>query len=461
MRQNSRFLLLTLLCLWLGIAWAGPQEVILYTHIQGGKAVYAGQLGEVTRKALDSLQKFQVKAVHPLPAANLKDVTTLLDRAAADQIPWVADLRLTFDDKKKRVQMSLDLYESGKRLRNVRIAKTYKARNIKSLMAKMEYELPLALKSHFLELGKVIKKEKRLVYFDLGESAGTRPGMLYKIYREQDEITDDDGNSYGRLERTTGIVRVTRVTGVYATAEILVGALSIRPGDYVKAMPGRQTAYEPRILSVLENQMAINIGKDYGVEEGSYYAVYKDIKPINDEDAFRIPVGFIKIDEVFDDYATGELELSPSYDLARFTIREGDPISEVASPKKDNLALQQALTNVNGDAGKKLLLLTYTKHSQSNVNIAYRLRGGYSGGSPYLATGVMHSLAHSPYFYAGVDFVAVSGMPINLFISADLETPLSRDLKLTMESGYTLGATNAAYNGINTSIGVRYGFDLF
>jgi len=72
MRQNSRFLLLTLLCLWLGIAWAGPQEVILYTHIQGGKAVYAGQLGEVTRKALDSLQKFQVKAVHPLPAANLK-----------------------------------------------------------------------------------------------------------------------------------------------------------------------------------------------------------------------------------------------------------------------------------------------------------------------------------------------------------------------------------------------------
>ncbi len=455
MSPRPHFLVI-FLALLLPLTAQAAHSIVLYSHSEGGQAAYAGQLAEVTRKALDSLERFQVQDVRPLPAEARNNVTLLLDQASAEGIPWVADLRVIFD-KKKRAHMTLDLYESDKALRNVRITKTYKAKNFKALLAKMEYELPRALKGHFLELGRVIKKERRMIYFDLGETAGTRPDELYVVYREEGEITDDEGNSYGRLERTTGIVRVTRVTGVYATAEILVGELSIRTGDHIKRMENQDRAYEPRILSVLENRVAINIGKRYGVEEGSYYAVHKDIKAINDEAAFRQPIGFIRINEVFDDYATGELELSPAYDLARYILKEGDRISEVSSPKKDSLALQQILFNVNG-VSRKMLLATFIKHSASNVNIAYRLRGGYNGGA-YLATGVMHSLGHSPNFYAGVDFAALSGMPINLFISADLKTPFARDLKLTMESGYTLGANDTGYNGINTSIGVRYGFD--
>lgn len=440
-------------------AYAAPEEVIVYATVEGNYSAYGGQLMGIIQKGIDDLERFNVNSVAIKPDS-LKDINELLNDTRKRGLRWVADFSIVFD-KKNRATAILDVYDARKSVRTVRINKDYKVKNIKALLSQMEYEIPKALKNHFLELGRIIKKERRLVYFDLGETAEVKVGDVFRVYREGAEITDESGNSFGRLEKTAGVVRVTNVTSVYSSAAIVVGALSIEPGDSVKKMKDNEISYDASILSVLENQVAISIGKNYGVEEGAHYAVYKDIKPINDKESFKHPIGFIKINEVYDNFATGELEISSSFDLAKFTIKAGDKVQEAESPKKDTLALSQHITNISEDEGKKLLLLTFQKSSMSNVNIAYRMRGGYKASDIFFSTGAMHSLGHSPYFFAGVDFIALSGLPINLFFSADINTPFSKSVKLNLESGYTLGATDELYNGINTSVGVKFSFNIF
>ena len=48
-----------------------------------------------------------------------------------------------------------------------------------------------------------------------------------------------------------------------------------------------------------------------------------------------------------------------------------------------------------------------------------------------------------------------------MFVSVDVDTPISKGIKLNLETGYTVAAALEKYNGLNASIGLKYGFDLF
>jgi hypothetical protein len=125
-------------------------------------------------------------------------------------------------------------------------------------------------------------------------------------------------------------------------------------------------------------------------------------------------------------------------------------------------SVNQLLTNIAGSEQAKLTYVAYQRDSASNVDLVYRMRGGYGSGTTLFAGGVMHSLQHSSHFFAGLDVLYVANASaVNFFISADVDTPLSKNLKLNMETGYILAHSTDTYNGINMSFGLKYGFGLF
>lgn len=438
---------------------AAEQEVIVYSDIKGQYSDFAPDFRALTEKAIDNLSHFKTvpKTRNFLPTR--APIADRLKAAVKEKVWWLAEVTLTTE--KNKAMLSFAIYNTINGESTFRWSEEYKVKSIKSLLAQLEYNMPIQLKTRFFELGRVIKKEKRHVYFDLGDTAGIKPGDLYQAYRQGDEIEDEDGNSYGYLEVPTGVVKIVSVTSIYSVAEIVVGQLAIEPDDFVRPIVnGKEENYKTEILSVLENQVAINIGKSVGVKEGSYYAIYRDIKKINNDEAFRLPVGHIKVNEIFDDFSKGELSISETYDLAKYTIQKGDRIVEVESPRKNMWSINQVMTNVNSDTTAHVPYLAYQRDSVVNVQLAYRLKAGY-GDDLYFAAGVMQSLKHSSHVFAGIDLIYLGGTALNMFVSVDIDTPLSNNLKLNLESGYTVSAKQEKYGGINTSVGLKYGFDLF
>ncbi|MDH5258645.1 MAG: hypothetical protein OEX07_11575, partial [Gammaproteobacteria bacterium] len=398
---------------------AADEDIVVYTYLNGHHKDHSADFRTIARKSLDNLRKFEVTKG---PKGRISAQTALKDRlstAAKAGIKWVADIK--FDTEKKKGELTFLIYRTnGENI--FRWVESYKIKSMKAFLAQMEYSMPLKLKTKFLELGRIIKTDKRLVYFDLGETAGVKVGDTYRVYEEGDEIEDDDGNSYGYLEDTKGIVEVTEVTSVYSIAEVIIGQLSIDTDHWVKRTTEEsRDNFNGKILSVLENKIAINIGKNVGVEEGSYYAVFREIKDINEKESFRQAVGHIKVNEVFDNFSKGELSISDTFELTKYTIKKGDKVEEVESPRKNMWSVNQLMTNVNSDKGARILYFTYQRDSLINVNMVYRLKGGYGNGTPFAAAGVMQSMGHSSHVFYGMDLMYMSDSALNLFISVDVD----------------------------------------
>ena len=440
-------------------SFAADEDIVVYTYLNGHYKDHSADFRTIARKSLNNLRKFKVTKG---PKGRISAKTALKDRLKAASkagVRWLADVK--FDTEKKKGELVFLIYRTnGENI--FRWVEKYKIKSMKAFLAQMEYHMPLKLKTKFLELGRIIKTDKRLVYFDLGETAGVKVGDTYQVYEEGDEIEDDDGNSYGYLEDTRGIIEVTDVTSVYSIGEVIIGQLSIDNGHWVKQTTElTPDSFNGKILSVLENKIAINIGKNVGVEEGSYYAVFREIKDINGKESFRQPVGHIKVNEVFDSFSKGELSISDTFNLTKYTIKKGDKVEEVESPRKNMWSLNQLMTNVNSDTGTRVLNFSYQRDSLVNVNMVYRLKGGYGNATPFAAAGVMQSLGHSAHVFYGIDLMYIGDTAINMFISVDVDTPLSKSLKINLESGFILAHSDDTYNGLNTSIGLKYAYDLF
>lgn len=439
---------------------ADNEGIVVYTNLIGYHAALSADFRAISKKSIDNLNKFDVINGLTGTISGSKPLQDRLAAAAKDNIPWVADV--TLDSEKKTANLKFQIFRNNGEL-IFSWEEPYKIKSIKAFLAQLEYSMPLKLKTKFLELGRVIKKDKRLVYFDLGETAGIKIDDTYQVYEEGEAIEDDDGNSYGNLEITTGIVRVKKVTAVYSIAEIVVGQLSIDTEQWIKrTTENEQSTFDSKILAVLENKVAINIGKNAGVEEGSYYAVFRDIKSITDKEAFRQPVGHIKINEVFENFSKGELSISETYELSKFTITKGDRVEEVESPRKNMWGFNQMMTNVNGTTSGKIAMFSYQRDSLVNVNLVYRAKAGMGTGKEiYASAGVMQSMGHSDHVFIGMDVMYIGGTALNLFISVDVDTPLSKTFKINLESGFIVAHDNDVFNGLNTSIGLKYAYDLF
>lgn len=441
-----------------GFANAAESRIIVYVSVTGHHKDANSDFRDVVRKSIDDLKRFRVSTKAEGVIAPVKSIKQKLVAARKVGIRWVANINLTTE--KKEGFLDFKIYRTnGENTFNWK--DEFRIKNVKSFLALMEYQMPMKLKTRFLELGRVIKKDKRLVYFDLGQTAGVRSGDIFEIYKEGDEITDDQGNSYGNLEIMTGVLKVTSVTSIYSIGEIRIGTLSIRPEHYVRLSTHKSKAVTPEILSVLENEVAINIGKNVGVEEGNYYSVYRDIKKIRAGEAFRQVIGHIKINEVYERFSKGELSISDTFELSRNIINKGDRVEEVESPRKPMWSTNFLMTNVNGDLGKKVYYATYQRDSSANVSMVYRFKGGYDAGEPMLGFGVMKSIKHSSHFFTGLEVLYFGAVTVHLFVSVDVDTPISKNLKLNLESGFIVAHTDDAYNGISSSIGLKYGFELF
>ena len=438
------------------------EDLLVYTKVDDKYADYSGQIGGMVRAAFNGLSRYDVKEAVIYTPPQDETVANMILNARRLKVEWVADVRFTFP-KKGDAEMAIAVYNANKSIRTFYLAQTLRANTVKTLISSLENDLPKELRIRFLELGRIIQKKKRIVQFDLGETAGVKIGDVYKIYFEGDSITDKDGNDFGRIEKTTGIVRVTTVNSVYSSAEILVGVISIKPEHFVKKIEPTAVNFPGKIISILENQVAINIGKRGGVEEGSYYAIYRDIKKIQGDGSFKHPVGHIRIEEVYEDYAKGTLSIADNYELVKYTIKDGDIVDEVEPLQNTTIGVGRLITNINGDVLQRITTITLERASSANIEIAFRLTGGMrTGGGYFAAFGLMHTLAHSPHFYAGVDmFATSSGFPAHFFFRADIDTPLAKDLKFSLETGYVVGATDVSYNGVATLVGLRYGFNLF
>ncbi len=452
-------LLLALACSLFAVAAWAEEDIIVYSDLTGEFENQRADFNTVVQNSVNGLLRFRA-------TEHKKDVlpmsTPLEERikaAAKAGVPWLANVSLATDKKKAR--LTFDIINTAKAESAFHWAEEYKIKNIKGLIAQLEYSMPMTLKARFLELGRVIKKDKRLVYFDLGETAGIKAGDIYRIFVEGNEIEDEDGNSFGRVDETTGIVKVISVTAVYSVAEMIIGELSVEPGNLVKRATNNEEAlYRGKILAVLENFVAINVGKNAGVREGSYYAVFRDIKSINDTESFRQPVGYIKVNEVFQEFSKGELSISPTYELTKYTIHQGDRVEEVESPRKDMWSVNRLMTNINSDTSARILYVSYQRDSSVNVDLGYRVKLGY-GDNLLASFGVMQSVAHNSNVFAGFDFMYLGDPALNMFVSVDVDTPISKGIKLNLETGYTVAAALEKYNGLNASIGLKYGFDLF
>jgi len=441
-----------------GNSHAYEEDMVVYSNLKGYYADHAGEFHSIIRNSLDKLNRFSVSSNKDSYADKDSDLDERLEAADENQAPWLANVEL--DTEKKSGNINLQIFRTTGE--NVYTWKEkIKIKNLKSFLATLEYKLPIQLKTKFLELGRVIKTDNRMIYFDLGETASVKVGDTFRIYAEGDEITDDDGNSFGNLEVTTGVVEVREVTGVYSIAEIIIGQLSIETEQWVKKIDKNSAEFKGEILAVLENKIAVNIGKNVGVEEGSYYAVFRDIKAINGKEAFRQPVGHIKINEVYDDFSKGELSISDSFDMSKYTIKKGDRITEVDSPRKNMWSINQLMTNISKDNTARVMYVAYQQDSLINVNMVYRAKLGYGDGNPFASAGVMHSMGHSAHVFAGMDVLYVGDTALNMFINVDVDTPISKDMKITLESGFVVAHGEEKYNGLNVSLGFKYALDLF
>ena len=48
-----------------------------------------------------------------------------------------------------------------------------------------------------------------------------------------------------------------------------------------------------------------------------------------------------------------------------------------------------------------------------------------------------------------------------IFLSVDVDTPVSPNLKINLESGFMIAHKNDLYNGLNAIVGIKYAYNIF
>jgi hypothetical protein len=447
---------LGLLALFLSGTLMAAGNVLLVTDLSDDNLAYRPDLRLIATNGLNRLQDYEVAnaktSVRPDTEAA---IGAMVDAASRAQLDTVAVVSL-YTPKRRQATVTVSLYSVATGELIIQRALEFKYRELTALLAQLEYELPLMLKREFRELGSVVKVNSDQIYFDLGKNAGVEPGQIFRVFRRGAEIKSSSGESYGFIDDQTGIIEITEVSAIYSIATIHLGRLSIRNNDWVE-LATEDIQIRGQVLSKLDAQVAIDIGRKAGVVPGAYFAVYKDIKAIDDDQSFREVIGRIRITEAEADSARGEIARSDHYNLAKALINEGDYIEEVSYLHRNQFVLSQTNFGVLADT-VSLWNAGINFESGLNSDMSFRLRGAY-GENWYLGAGVNSALSHSESFRYGIDLIyGDDGLGTYLYTDANIPTDLQKYVLFAIEAGYLLGDEKQAA-GLSVGLSMKVGLD--
>lgn len=435
-------------------AWSAG-NMLLVTDLDDEFLSFRPDLRLLSINALNRLQDYEVANAKTSVRPNTSEaIGAMIEAAERADLETLAVI--TLYTKRRDATLTASVYSIATKELIIQRALEFRFKEMPSLLAQLEYELPLMLKREFRELGSVVKVTSDLVYFDLGRNADIEAGQIFRVFRRGDEIKSAGGDSFGFVDEQTGIIEVVEVSSIYAIAEIHLGRMSIKYNDWVE-LTDQTMQVRGQVLSKLDNQVAINIGRQAGVVPGAYFAVYKDIKAIDENEAFRETIGRIRITDVSANKARGEIARSDHYRLAKALIGEGDYIDEVSYRHRNQFLLGQTSFGILGDTSSAYNA-GINLESGVRTDLSFRLRGAY-GSTWFVSGGVNSALNHSESFRAGLDFVyGTDGFGTYLYTDANIPTPLSRYVLFAIEAGYLLGANETA-EGLSVGISAKFGLD--
>ncbi|MFQ3229462.1 hypothetical protein [Reinekea sp.] len=429
-------------------------NLLLVTDLSDENLNFRPDLRLIATNAINRLQDYTVANAKTQVRPNSEEaIAAMLDAAEKAKLNALAVVTL-YTPKKRQATVTVSLYSVSTGELIIQRALSFKFKELTALLAQLEYELPLMLKREFRELGSVVKITSDQLYFDLGKNAGVEVGQVFRIFRRGAEIKDRSGESFGFIDDQTGIVEVTEVSSIYAIADIRLGRLSIKANDWVE-LAGDDVQIRGQVLSKLDEQVAVNIGRKAGVTPGAYFAVYKDIKKIDDEQSFREIIGRIRITEADANSARGEIARSDHYRLAKALIEEGDYIDEVSYLHRNQILFSQTSFGVLGETDSKWSLGLNVESSFS-TDMSFRFKGSY-GDNWYLSAGLNSAMNHAESFRYGLDIMyGADGFGTYMFTDANLPTPLDKYILFAIEAGYLLGA-NEDVEGLSVGLNAKIG----
>ncbi|MBE0505558.1 MAG: hypothetical protein IBX50_02430 [Marinospirillum sp.] len=424
--------------------------------LQAEEERYRPSMNRILQTALDGLELYQTSiSTQPLS-------TSIADRISGSRTgdaEYFALLQIESGEGRRGRNNKiarLQIYNTATGQPSLHWEQEYpRINDFQSLMSILSYELPLQLKRQYQQVAQVINISGREVFLDFDINSGYKQGDILRVFRDGEEIKDVNGVTFGKLQETVGVVQVQSVHAFYTRAEVIIGSLSIRNGHYAEQLKNGDSASEGRVLTVLEDQVAISIGSNVGVNPGSYYAVFRDVKPIGDHSAFRERVGAIVINEVHEDYAKGRFTLSNHHQLSKIMVNEGALVEEIDSPWNQAVQVGFGSYDLLGDDSSSIFRATWMLPSDAQVGLSYRLHAGL-GDSWMLGAGLQKSLNYSPNFFTGIDFLYVGdekSIGTNLFFSVEPPIYLWRNIGPVIDVGYMVGGDD--YSGLNINLGLK------
>ena len=447
---------LGLVSLFLSGTLMAAGNVLLVTDLSDENLASRPDLRLIATSAINRLQDFEVSSsktsVRPDSEAAIE---AMLDAASRAKLENLAVVSL-YTPKRNRATVTMSLYNVGTGDLTIQRALEFRYQELTALLAQLEYELPLMLKREFRELGSVVKVNSDQIYFDLGKNANVEVGQIFRVFRRGTEIKSGSGESYGFVDDQTGIIEIVEVSAIYSIAKIHLGRPSIRNDDWVE-LADQSIETRGRVLSKLDNKVALNIGRKSGVVPGAYFAVYKEIKVIDADNSFREVVGRIRITEADSNNARGEIARSDHYNLAKALINENDYIEEISFLHRNQLVLAQTNFGVLGET-VSLWNAGINVESGLSSDLAFRLRGAY-GANWYLGLGANSALNHSESFRYGMDLMyGADGFGSYIYTDANIPTVLEKYVIFAIEAGYLLNA-NASASGLSVGLSMKVGLD--
>ncbi|RUO25573.1 hypothetical protein CWE09_02235 [Aliidiomarina minuta] len=377
-----------------------------------------------------------------------------LDYVAVVQI---ANARERWFSTDYRADFNLYNTESGQS--TLSWGKTYERQNdFRTFIALLSYDLPIELQREYQQIAQVIHVSGREVQLDFTSESGLERGDVLRVFREGREIKDENDVTFGKLQETTGVLRVLSVHPFYTTAEVLIGGIAIEYGQYAERLDAEQAeTYQGEVLTVYDDQVAISIGSSVGVQPGSYYAVYQNVVEFGDNASFREQVGSIIVSDVYEGHATGRFTLSNHRNLSRLMVNEGAIVEEIDAPWSNAFMAGVGSYNLLDSDGQTNGRLSYVM--PTHTGIAYRAHLGY-GDDGMAGIGIQSSIGYSPNFHAGLDVLYFEGDGAGANMLLSVEPPLSMGpIQPVLEVGYIVGTDH--YDGLNINLGLRFSFDLF
>jgi len=441
-----------------GLLLAAEREILLVTHISDQASGYSSSLYNLSKNAVDALRGYKVsnKRVETKPT-DVDQLNVILNQAKDIDLEIFGVVMVDLA-KNRKALVTTTFYDVDTGAIVLKNTFTLRYTELKALMAQMEYQLARELKTEVSEIGTVIKKTKGQIYFDLGKNAGVKVGDIYRVFTIGQEILSDTGESYGFLDDQTGVVEVVEVTGIYSIAEIMLGQQGIRQDQFVELAPGSKEDYIGRIVAKHDQRVAINLGTQAGVQEGAYFAVYKELRAVNKDRSFRQMIGKIRITEVDNDIATGEIARSDMYELTKELIEEGAAVEEIPATSKNMMLLGQ-ITPSSDNTLNTMYYLGWQGESNTSSSIFYRVRAGMDKATNMMGSvGMMTAINKSESFYYGVDLIHAGNLGTSLFLGIDIPTPFSRWVKVNTELDYVVG-TDMSVSGLGINLNAKFNLD--